>query len=67
VHCSGIVQPESGAFTVEMQRGTYSYEWLDPNTASTADIGLVSLFTGKNTFTPLSVERRAVSQVGVIN
>jgi hypothetical protein len=47
-----IVQPESGAFTLEMQRGTYSYEWLDPNTASTADRGVVSLMAGKNTFTP---------------
>lgn len=26
-----IVQPESGAFTIEMQRDTYSYEWLDPH------------------------------------
>ena len=47
-----IVQPESGAFTVTMQPGTYNYEWFDPNTASTADIGVVSLTAGKNTFTP---------------
>jgi uncharacterized protein DUF6298 len=47
-----IVQPESGAFTVTMQPGTYKYEWFDADTASTADIGVVSLTAGKNTFTP---------------
>jgi hypothetical protein len=47
-----IVQPESGAFTVEMQPGVYNYEWFDLNTASTVDMGVVSLTAGNNTFTP---------------
>ncbi len=47
-----IVQPESGAITVEVQSGAYNYEWFDPNTASTVDSGVVSLITGKNTVTP---------------
>jgi hypothetical protein len=47
-----IVQPENGAFTVEMEAGAYNYEWFDPNTASTVDRGVVSLIAGTNTFTP---------------
>ena len=47
-----IVQPGSGAFTVEMQAGVYNYEWFDPNTASTTEKGLVNAEAGNNVFTP---------------
>ena len=47
-----IVQPASGPFTVEMRAGTYSYEWFDPTSASTAETGIVTVQAGNNAFTP---------------
>jgi hypothetical protein len=47
-----IVQPANGAFTVNMEVGTYSYEWFDSNTASTTETGVVKVQQGNNTFTP---------------
>jgi hypothetical protein len=47
-----IVQPANGAFSVNMEVGTYSYEWFDSNTASTTETGVVKVQQGNNTFTP---------------
>ena len=67
-----IVQPASGPFTVEMRAGTYSYEWFDPNAASTADTGLLTVQAGNNAFTPpfsgsAVLYLKSTTQTGVVS
>ncbi|HEY9226605.1 MAG TPA: DUF6298 domain-containing protein, partial [Gemmatimonadaceae bacterium] len=45
-------QPNSGAFTVSVDAGTYSYEWFDAKQGTVAGTGSVTLSAGPNTFTP---------------
>ena len=45
-------QPGSGAFTVNLQAGTYSYEWFNPSTGSLNSTGTVTTSGGSRSFTP---------------
>jgi hypothetical protein len=47
-----IYQPNSGSFTVDMQSGSYWYEWFEPHTASVAIAGSYDASSGNNCFTP---------------
>ena len=47
-----IYQPNSGSFTVDMQSGSYWYEWFEPQTASVAIAGSYDASSGNNCFTP---------------
>jgi Putative collagen-binding domain of a collagenase len=46
-----VYQPGSGAFTVELQPGTYTYEWFDPSAGSVGPTGSVTA-RGAQSFTP---------------
>ena len=47
-----VYQPSSGAFTVTMVAGTYSYEWYNPKMGAIAQTGSMSIATGSVSFTP---------------
>jgi hypothetical protein len=47
-----VYQPSSGAFTVTMVAGTYSYEWYNPKTGAIAQSGSMSIAGGRVSFTP---------------
>ena len=45
-------QSGSGAFTVNLTAGTYSYEWYNPTTGTVASTGFVTTTGGNQSFTP---------------
>ena len=45
-------QPSSGSFTVNLQAGTYNYEWFNPSSGTVAGTGTVTASGGSKTFTP---------------
>ena len=47
-----VYQPNSGAFTVNLQSGNYSYEWFNPSSASMSGTGNVTAGGGNQSFTP---------------
>jgi hypothetical protein len=47
-----IYQSGSGSFSVNLQAGTYNYEWYNPSTASSAASGSVTAPGGYQSFTP---------------
>ena len=47
-----VYQPSSGAFTVTMMAGSYTYEWYNPKTGTVAQTGTQSAAGGNVTFTP---------------
>ena len=47
-----VYQPSTGAFTVNLQAGTYSYEWFNPVTGKVAGTGNIIASTGNRSFTP---------------
>jgi hypothetical protein len=47
-----VYQPECGSFTLNLQAGTYDYEWFNPNFGSVAQSGTVTVFGGSQSFTP---------------
>jgi hypothetical protein len=47
-----VYQPSSGAFTVTMVAGTYSYEWYNPKSGVIAQTGSMSIAAGSVSFTP---------------
>ena len=47
-----VYQPGSGSFTVNLQAGTYSYEWFNPGAGSVAGTGTITASGGSRSFTP---------------
>ncbi len=47
-----VYQPSSGAFTVTMVAGSYTFEWYNPKAGTVASTGSVSVAAGTVTFTP---------------
>jgi len=45
-------QSESGSFTVNLQAGTYNYEWFNPSTGAVAGTGSFTASSGSRSFTP---------------
>jgi hypothetical protein len=47
-----IYQSGSGSFSVNLEAGTYNYEWYNPSTASAAGSGSITASGGVQLFTP---------------
>jgi len=47
-----VYQPGSGSFTVNLQAGTYSYEWFNPGAGSVAGTGTITASGGSRSFSP---------------
>jgi hypothetical protein len=47
-----IYQSGSGSFSVNLQAGTYNYEWYNPSTASSVASGSITASGGYQSFTP---------------
>jgi hypothetical protein len=47
-----VYQPSTGAFTVDLVAGLYSYEWFDPSSGTVADIGTLLASGGHQEFIP---------------
>jgi hypothetical protein len=47
-----VYQPRCGPFTLNLQAGTYIYEWFNPMFGSVAQGGTVIAFEGSQSFTP---------------
>ena len=47
-----VYQGASGAFTVNLVAGTYSFEWFNPATGAVAGTGSVTAAAGNKSFTP---------------
>jgi hypothetical protein len=47
-----VYQPSSGSFTVNLQAGTYNYEWFKPTTYTVAGTGTFTASSGNKRFTP---------------
>ena len=45
-------QPGSGSFSVNLQAGTYNYEWFNPSSGSIAFTGTITASGGNLSFTP---------------
>jgi hypothetical protein len=46
-----VYQSGSGAFTVNLAAGTYSYEWFNPSNHTVVATGMVTATAGNNSFT----------------
>jgi Putative collagen-binding domain of a collagenase len=47
-----VYQPNSGSFAVDIQSGSYSYEWFNPSTGSVAGTGSITASSGNCSFSP---------------
>ena len=47
-----VYQPGSGSFTVNLQAGTYSYEWFNPASGTVAGTESITASAGSRSFTP---------------
>lgn len=47
-----VYQPGSGAFTVDLEAGLYSFEWFNPATGQVVESGTVAVPGGSRNFTP---------------
>jgi len=47
-----VYQPTSGELTVELEAGTYDYEWFDCDAAAVSETGSVEVSGGAEPFTP---------------
>jgi hypothetical protein len=47
-----VYQPDSGAFTLNLVSGTYSYEWFNPSTGSVITTGAFVADGGQKSFSP---------------
>jgi hypothetical protein len=47
-----VYQASSGAFTVTLLAGTYTYEWYEPEQGAVAQTGTIDATTGSRNFTP---------------
>ncbi len=47
-----VYQPSSGAFTVTMVAGTYTFEWYNPQMGAIAQTGSMAIAAGSVSFTP---------------
>jgi len=47
-----VYQSGSGAFTVNLEAGTYSYEWFNPSNHTIVATGFLTVTAGSKSFTP---------------
>ena len=47
-----VYAPGGGSFSVNLESGTYSYEWFNPSSGSVSTTGNYSAFCGNNSFSP---------------
>ena len=47
-----VYQPSSGPFTVNLQAGTYNYEWFNPSLGLAAATGTITVNAGNSSFAP---------------
>jgi Putative collagen-binding domain of a collagenase len=47
-----VYQPNAGSFTVNIQSGTYAFEWFNPANGSVAGTGSIAASSGNRSFTP---------------
>lgn len=66
-----VYAPGGGWFSVNLQSGTYSYEWFNPTSGSVSTTGNYSAFCGNNSFFPpflgdavLYLKREALTALG---
>jgi hypothetical protein len=45
-----IYQPQAGSFNVNLQTGTYNFEWFNPATGTVANTGSITVSSGSSSF-----------------